>query len=36
MGIKTIEFVICNGVISVYGIVYKKWRKRCLEICVAR
>ena len=24
--------VICNGVVSVYEIVYEKWRKKCLEI----
>ena len=36
MGNKTVECVICNGVVTMYGFVYKKWRKRCLDICVAR
>ena len=28
--------VICNSVVSVYGVVYEKWRKRCLEMWAAR
>ena len=28
--------VICNGVLSVYEIVKKKWRKRYLEIWAAK